>query len=115
VTTKTAIDPRTLAAVQQFAERVRRDFPVKQVLLFGSRARGDHRSDSDVDVAFVLSGPKRRKMDVTLEMGELASDFLLEDGLFMTPLPIWEDEWENPVLASNPWLTRTIQAEGISL
>jgi uncharacterized protein len=30
---------------------------LKQVLLYGSRARGDHRDDSDYDVLVVLEGP----------------------------------------------------------
>ncbi|HEY1631509.1 MAG TPA: nucleotidyltransferase domain-containing protein [Rhizomicrobium sp.] len=30
---------------------------LKQVLLYGSRARGDHREDSDYDVLVVLEGP----------------------------------------------------------
>lgn len=33
---------------------------LKRVLLYGSRARGDHQSDSDYDVLVVLNGPVDR-------------------------------------------------------
>jgi uncharacterized protein len=101
MTMQAAIDPKTLSAVQQFAQRIRRDFPVKQILLFGSRARGDHQADSDVDVAVVLSDP--------------AWDVMLDSGLFISPYPLWQDEWDNPALVSNPWFIRNIKAEGIAV
>lgn len=41
---------------------------LKQVLLYGSRARGDHRDDSDYDVLVVLEGP----IDWHAEMDQLA-------------------------------------------
>lgn len=115
MTVTSAIEPDTLLATEKFAARVRKTHQVKHAFLYGSRARGDHQPDSDVDVAFVLSGPKRRKIDVALEMGELASDILLDDGLFMTPFPIWEDEWADPSIAYNPWLIHAIKREGIAL
>ncbi|MCX6126392.1 MAG: nucleotidyltransferase domain-containing protein [Proteobacteria bacterium] len=31
----------------------------KEIILFGSRARGDHSKNSDVDIAFVVSDDKR--------------------------------------------------------
>ena len=45
---------RVPAAVRRVAEQVVADHPgVEAVLLFGSRARGDHRPDSDIDLALV--------------------------------------------------------------
>jgi predicted nucleotidyltransferase len=41
---------------------------LKQVLLYGSRARGDHRDDSDYDVLVVLEG----ELDWWAEMDQLA-------------------------------------------
>ena len=42
---------------------------LKQVLLYGSRARGDHRDDSDYDVLVVLEGP----LDWWAETDQLAA------------------------------------------
>lgn len=115
MTMRTAIDPETLAAVQLFAERVRRDFPVKHILLYGSRARGDHQPDSDVDVAVVLEGASGRRGDFAGQMAKQLADTLLETGLVLSAFPMWEDEWDNPELAFNPWHIRNIKSEGVRI
>jgi predicted nucleotidyltransferase len=115
MTTRTAIDPETLAAVQAFAERIRRDFPVKQVLLYGSRARGDHQSDSDVDVAVVLDGERQRREDVAVAFSTSLAQILLNTGMVLSAFPMWQDEWDDPELAFNPWLIRSIKREGVGV
>ena len=37
---------------------------LKRVLLYGSRARGDHQPDSDYDVLVVLEGPIDRRSEL---------------------------------------------------
>jgi predicted nucleotidyltransferase len=44
-----------IARVKQYAAVVRRNFPVKKVILYGSHARGKAGDDSDIDVAIVVS------------------------------------------------------------
>jgi predicted nucleotidyltransferase len=61
---------------------------LKKVLLYGSRARGDHEADSDYDVLVVLDGP----FDHWAEVGRLAG--LSDDILWRTI------EDENPVVVS---------------
>lgn len=61
---------------------------LKQALLYGSRARGDHQPDSDYDVLVVLEGP----FDHWAEVGRLAG--LSDDILWRTI------EDKNPVVAS---------------
>jgi len=43
-----------IESVKKYAERVRHDFDVKKVILFGSYAKGTAREDSDIDVAVVF-------------------------------------------------------------
>ena len=42
-------------------------------------------------------------------------DVLLETEILVSPLPIWEDEWEHPETASNPRLLENIRREGVAL
>jgi predicted nucleotidyltransferase len=44
-------EPETMSAAREFVRRVALRYSVKAALLFGSRARGTQRADSDVDVA----------------------------------------------------------------
>ena len=46
------IPPRLLHALQ---EELPQKFPVRKIWLFGSRARGDHMSYADVDLAFDIA------------------------------------------------------------
>ena len=45
---------QVIAIVKEFAELVKQNFPVKQIYLFGSYAKGNAREESDIDVAIVL-------------------------------------------------------------
>lgn len=109
------IDPDTAVATRLFMERVIRQFDVSGGVLFGSRARHTHQHDSDADVAVFLRGEHFRYLPTKLAMADLAFDVLLETGIRVQPLPIWEDEWAHPENYSNPNLLRNIAAEGIPL
>jgi len=51
-TSTTNLEPTVVAAVRDFARRLAAaHYPVQQVIVFGSHARGTQRKDSDVDVA----------------------------------------------------------------
>lgn len=106
-------DPEALRVAKLFVDRIRPDYPVVRALLFGSRARGDARPDSDLDVALVLSGPKGRAVEVGPEMTGIGYDVVIESGIFISPFPIWEEDWRDPERHSNPWLIRAIQDEGV--
>lgn len=105
-------DPGTDAAIRQFLGLVAPRFPLARAILFGSRARGTHRPDSDADLALLLCGGHERLLPTTLALADLAYDVLLETGVNITPLPIWMDQWEHPETFANPDLLREIAREG---
>ena len=111
----TAPDRNVIRAVQQFAQRLGGHYPVQRVILFGSRARGNQRTDSDADVAVVLRGARSDFLDTKLEMVDSVYEVLLDTGIHIQPLPIWENEWEQPEIHPNPRLLESIKREGISL
>lgn len=109
------IDPGTEEAVRRFLDRIAGRYDMVGAILYGSRARGMYRPDSDADLAVLLRGEHRRLLPTTLAMADVAYDVLLETGVNISPLPIWMDEWEHPETYSNPALLRNIAREGVRL
>lgn len=109
------IDTETARAAHAFVARVASRYDMTGAILFGSRARRDHRPDSDADIAVLLRGRRGRFLDTKLALADIAFDVLLETGILIQPLPVWEDEWEHPERYTNPALLEYIGREGVRL
>lgn len=109
------IDSTTESAIRRFLVLLKGRYDMAGAILYGSRARGDYRPDSDADLAVLLNGEHQRVMKTTLAMADVAYDVLLETGINISPLPVWVDEWEHPEHFSNPALLQTIAREGVRL
>lgn len=109
------IDADTERAVRQFLALIAGRYDAAGAIVYGSRARGTHRPDSDADVAVLLRGEHRRFLDAKLDMADVAFDVLLDTGILISPFPVWLDEWERPESYSNPALLRNIDREGVRL
>lgn len=109
------IDHDTEETVRRFLGLIASRYDMAGAIVHGSRARGTHRPDSDVDVAVLLRGAHLRFLTAKLDMADVAFDVLLDTGILVSPLPIWLDEWEHPESYSNPALLRNISQEGVRL
>jgi predicted nucleotidyltransferase len=109
------IDQDTQEAVRRFLSLIAPRYDMAGAIIFGSRARGTHRPDSDADVAVLLRGEHRKALSTTLDMADAAYDILLDTGINISPLPVWLDQWERPESYSNPALLRNIAREGVRL
>ena len=109
------IDRVTSDAVKRFLGLITPIYPNSGAIVFGSRARGTHRPDSDADVAILLTGAHQRFLTTKLAMSDVAYDVLLETGINISPLPVWLDEWDHPESYSNPSLLKNIASEGVRL
>jgi predicted nucleotidyltransferase len=94
-------------AVRDFASRVRAVYGdrVEGVYVYGSRARGDARPDSDIDVAIVLRDRPLRFWRELERTGSIAFDYLVDDDLFIQPYPVSAvdyraEEPDRPVIAN---------------
>jgi predicted nucleotidyltransferase len=98
-----------------FLGRLRGTYAVDQAIMFGSRARGEHRVDSDLDLAVVLYGQRGDFIDTKLDMAGIAFDVLMETGVLVQPFPLWDGDLTHPERFPNPALIQTISEHGIRL
>jgi uncharacterized protein len=110
--------PRTLspgeaAAVRKFVARVREllGTELRDVRLFGSRARGEGHEHSDIDLALIVApGGRGRRYAVY----DLAFDVGLEHSVDLAPLVLEEQQFEE-LKKRERLLALDIEREGIAL
>jgi DNA invertase Pin-like site-specific DNA recombinase/predicted nucleotidyltransferase len=112
---KPTLDAETERATHVFMQRVEGLYPVREAILYGSRARQTHSPDSDADIAVVLEGDSGNRWEMTRELSGIAFDVLLETGIRVQALPLWESDLKRPEQFSNPALIANIQREGLRL
>ena len=64
------------------------------IFLYGSYARGDYQSDSDIDVAAIVRGDRRSLQDKLKKVWDVSSDLELEYGTIVSPTVIPYEEYE---------------------
>jgi predicted nucleotidyltransferase len=101
------------AALDEFVRRVREALGPNLVALklFGSKARGEGASDSDIDVIVVVeesgSPTEDRVLDVAFEVN-------VAHGVYISPRVVAKATLEDPVWRITPFL-RAIEREGVLL
>ena len=108
-------DPDAIRVAKVFLARIADHYAISGAWLYGSRARGDARMDSDVDLAVVIEGSRAEMRSFSGDMAEEAFDHLLETGLLISPLASSVQDWDAPENFSNPFLLLNIQREGVAL
>jgi uncharacterized protein len=113
---QTVIDPVTQAALTSFKAilSARYGAHLKTLYLFGSRARGDHRPDSDADVAVFLdqvTDPLAEQLDL-IDQGY---PILLETGVNIQPWVFEQASLTNAAPQRAAHLVAAIQREGLVL
>jgi predicted nucleotidyltransferase len=82
---------------------------VERVVLFGSRARGDHRPDSDYDVAVFLRDFRSFGREIE-PLAAIETEILSDTGALISPLPMPDGSYEEQT-----GLMHEMRREGIDL
>ena len=94
--------------------------PLSRAILYGSRARGDHRDGSDVDIVLVFTGtrPDRDSVgEVCNAMAEAQYQAIdaLQFRTEVTSFVYWQGEFDKPEKRLNPDFYRNVLADGIDI
>jgi predicted nucleotidyltransferase len=108
------LDRPAARALSDFATAVRRHYGERlaALYLFGSRARGDHKSDSDVDVAVVLAGGAFDFWREKMALADLAFEPIAASGIHVQGWPVSSSAWDRPETHHNPPLIRAMRRDG---
>lgn len=110
-----SIDAATERAARAFLREIGGKYPVVESVLYGSRARGNFSPDSDADIAVVLKGQRGDRAAVVQDMAATAFHVMMDTGVMVEALPLWEDEFAHPEAFRNPKLIENIRREGVRL
>jgi predicted nucleotidyltransferase len=97
--------PAERKALDDYVAAVRAHYGARlvDILIFGSRARGDARPDSDADVAVILEDGGWDFWDEKMFLSDLACDALLGPGLWIQAWPISRSQWTREDLREVPF------------
>jgi len=87
-------------AIEAAIRMLKSEFSVSKIILFGSKARGDHDEHSDIDLLVVASKLLHWKEEKAI-VGALFDIGMKYDVIF-SPLFTSVDEWENGIFTKFP-------------
>jgi len=97
--------------IEQFKCLLSKKLQVEQIIVFGSRARGDADQDSDLDILVILDNATEEAEEY---VSECAWEAGFEQGMVIVPVVYGKQEWEHgPDRFS--LLARTIEKEGLTI
>lgn len=100
-------------ALADYISAVRKHYGrrLHSIVLFGSRARGDMRPDSDADIAVIIEDGDWCFWQEKMELADLAYEALIERGLVIQPWPLSHSAWMAPAKHHNPSFVEAIKRD----
>ena len=110
-----ALDSRTRSTAAAFRRHLEERYGprLRAVYVYGSRARGDHRPDSDLDAAVVLDRVDDYWREVDGVFDAAYRTFMEPDGILVHALPFPEDALRDPDRHQDGHLAKAVLREGV--
>lgn len=107
------LSQRESEALREFAARIRAGLGsnLRELRLFGSKARGDSRQDSDLDVLVVVMDDRVRAEDLAID---IAFDINVASDLYISPRVVTAASLVDPVWRTTLFV-QTVTREGVAL
>jgi predicted nucleotidyltransferase len=99
-----------IKAIEELKKIILGSYPDAEIILFGSKARGDFSEDSDIDVLILLYADVNSKLEEKI-IGDIY-DIELKYELLFGPIIINTNEWHNDY-KGNPFFKENIQRDGM--
>jgi predicted nucleotidyltransferase len=109
----TTLSQRESEALREFSTRIRAALGanLQELRLFGSKARGDARPDSDLDVLVVVGDDRVRAEDLAVD---IAFDVNVASDLYISPRVVTAESLADPVWRTTLFV-QTVTREGVAL
>lgn len=108
-----SLKPAEKTAVLDFVRKLREKYDpfIKEIILFGSKVRGDSGIGSDIDILITLS---KLSWEIKKTISELAAQENLKHDVLISTIRYDVKIWENPAVKASPF-SQFVRKEGIWL
>lgn len=100
-------------ALLEFVKTLRERFTpiIREIILFGSKAKGSSEKNSDIDILIVLTG---LSWEIKKTISELAAEENIKHNVLISTIRYDVETWENAVIKLSPF-GKVVRTEGIRL
>ena len=107
------LTPEERSAVLEFAKLLRKRFGpmIKNIILFGSKIRGESDRYSDIDILIILSS---LSWEIKKAISEIAAQENLKHNVLISTIRYDVNTWNNPVVKASPF-SKSVREGGVWL
>ncbi len=109
------MDIKSEQVAKKFVSLIKDRFDIQDVIVYGSRARGDFTADSDLDIAVILQDQTNDGKEKTRALARESYQLLLEDGMLVSPAAVLYHEWIAPPTMQKKAFFDNIRKDGVSV